>query len=220
MYNLVGPILEVIKFIGRPAKKYLNYHRKFNKFVDDFKQAQEDLHDRNSDIQRQLQVENRFGKKPKQEVESWLKKVEKEFRGAQRVEDEVNKGKYLFRSCLAKLVDETAQAMKEVIAEGVFSGSLVVNDPSTTKVELPTEELTGATRVEEIYQYLMADEVRMIGVCGMGGIGKTTIMNHVYNKLSEETKFSKLIWITVSQDFDIRSLQNKIAFRLNEVVRQ
>ncbi|XP_022733426.1 probable disease resistance protein At4g27220 [Durio zibethinus] len=108
------------------------------------------------------------------------------------------------------------QEIKEVCAKGRFSDGLVVNDPSAPKLKLPTEKLAGATKAEEIYQYLMGDEVRMIGVCGMGGIGKTTIMKHVHNNLLEETKFSKLIWTTVSQDFDIRSLQKKIACQLNE----
>ncbi|MBA0619209.1 hypothetical protein Godav_028425, partial [Gossypium davidsonii] len=105
--------------------------------------------------------------------------------------------------------------MKEVRAEGRFSGSLMVNDPSTIAVNLPTPELTGAADVrEEIYQYLMGDEVGMIGVCGMGGIGKTTIMKDVHNRLLKESKFRKLIWVTVSQNFDIQRLQKNITCQL------
>ncbi|XP_022734760.1 probable disease resistance protein At4g27220 [Durio zibethinus] len=217
MSDLVGPILEVIKFIGSPAIRYLNYHRKFNKHVDDFEQAQAELRASREDIQQQLQDEHCSGKKRKREVEIWLEKVEEELGRAQRVEAKVKKGKYLFRSCLGKLADEATQALKDVKAEGHFSGSLVVNDPSIIAAQLPTQELAGETNVkEEIYNYLMGDEVRMIGVCGMGGIGKTTIMKHVHNRLVEETKFSKLIWVTVSQDFDIRRLQNNIASQLKD----
>ncbi|XVF78526.1 hypothetical protein PTKIN_Ptkin14bG0140900 [Pterospermum kingtungense] len=216
MCDLVAPILQVIKFIGGPAKKYFNYHRKFNKYVDDFKQARADLHAREADIQQQLQDENHFGKNPKQEVENWFKLVEEKISHAQGVEETVSKGYYLFRSCLGKAVDEATQEIKEAYAKGQFSNGLVVNDPSTTNVELPTEELTGTTKAEEVYQYLMGDGVRKIGVCGMGGIGKTTIMKHVYNMLLEETKFSKLIWSTVTQSFDIRRLQQEIACQLNE----
>ncbi|XP_022735595.1 probable disease resistance protein At4g27220 [Durio zibethinus] len=217
MCDFVMPILEVIMFIGRPAIRYLNYHRKFNKYVDDFKQAQADLLAREADIQQQLQDEHHFGKKPKQEVESWLRKIKEKLADAQRVEDKVSKGKSLFRSCLGKRVYEATQALKEVKAEGHFCGSLAVNDLSIIAVQLPTSELAGETNVkEEIYNYLMGNEVRMIGVCGMGGIGKTTIMKHVHNRLLEETKFNKLIWVTVTQDFDIRRLQTNIARQLME----
>ncbi|KAG4122948.1 hypothetical protein ERO13_D11G298400v2 [Gossypium hirsutum] len=141
---------------------------------------------------------------PKLEVERWFKQVEEKLTHAQHVEDKVSKGKYLFRSCLGKLVDESTQAMKEVHAEGRFSGSLMVNDPSTIAVNLPTPELS----------YLMGNEVGMIGVCGMGGIGKTTIMKDVHNRLLKESKFRKLIWVTVSQNFDIQRLQKNITCQL------
>ncbi|XVF78527.1 hypothetical protein PTKIN_Ptkin14bG0141000 [Pterospermum kingtungense] len=216
MCDFVRPILEVVKFIGRPAKKYLDYDRKFSNYVDDFRQAQEELRARQVDIQQQLQDEHRFGKKPKQEVENWLKVVAEKISHAQGVEDRVSKGKWFFHSFLGKIVDEATHEIKEVYAKGQFSNGLVVNDPSTTKVKLPTEELAGATKVEEVYRYLMEDGVRKIGVCGMGGVGKTTIMKHVHNKLLEETKFSKLIWTTVSQDFNIRTLQERIACQLGE----
>ncbi|KAH1083954.1 hypothetical protein J1N35_023715 [Gossypium stocksii] len=73
----------------------------------------------------------------------------------------------VFKFIGRKLVDESTQAMKEVHAEGHFPMSLIVNDPSTIAVSLPTTELIGAANVrEEIYQYLMGDDVGIIGVLG------------------------------------------------------
>ncbi|MBA0860211.1 hypothetical protein Goshw_015264, partial [Gossypium schwendimanii] len=103
MAELVGPILAVIKFIGRPARKYLKYQRKFTEYVADFKQALDDLLAKKADIQRQLDDECDYGKMPKQEVERWFKKVEEKLAHAQHVEDKVRKGKCLFRSSLGKL---------------------------------------------------------------------------------------------------------------------
>ncbi|XVE50235.1 hypothetical protein DITRI_Ditri01bG0145700 [Diplodiscus trichospermus] len=216
MGDFVGSILELVRIIGRPAQKYLNYHRKFDRYIQDFRKARADLQARKQYIQQQLQDEHHFGKRPNPEVEKWFEKVDEKITGAQGVEDKVRKGKYLFRSCLGKLVDEATQEIENVHSEGHFSGNLVVNDPSTKKLTLPTEELLGADKVEEIYEYLIGDEVRKIGVCGMGGIGKTTIMKHVHNKLLKETKIDKLIWTTISHDFDVRRLQQQIASQLEE----
>lgn len=89
---------------------------------------------------------------------------------------------------------------------------MIVNDPSTIVATLPTTELVGAANVrEEIYQYLMGDDVGLIVLCGIGGIGKTTIMKDVHNRLLKERKIRNLVWVTVSQDLDIRRLQKNIA---------
>ena len=50
------------------------------------------------------------------------------------------------------------------------------------------------------------------GIFGMGGVGKTTLLMHIYNLLLETSNhFCHISWITVSQDFSIYKLQNLIA---------
>ncbi|GKV45789.1 hypothetical protein SLEP1_g52833 [Rubroshorea leprosula] len=64
---------------------------------------------------------------------------------------------------------------------------------------------------EEILQLLRGDKVTRIAVCGMGGMGKTTIMKQVHNQLLKEPTIKKVIWVKVSKDFDI-VLQRKRQF--------
>ncbi|KAL7206230.1 hypothetical protein ACSBR2_019025 [Camellia fascicularis] len=62
----------------------------------------------------------------------------------------------------------------------------------------------------------MDNAVRKIGVQGMGGVGKTTIMKHINNQLLDETcNFSDVIWVTVPKTFEIKNLQWQIAMKLN-----
>ncbi|CDP16609.1 unnamed protein product [Coffea canephora] len=47
----------------------------------------------------------------------------------------------------------------------------------------------------------------------MGGVGKTTLAEHIHNHLLENTQFN-VYWISVSQDFTIKRLQGDVAKRL------
>ncbi|KAK0601858.1 hypothetical protein LWI29_028128 [Acer saccharum] len=204
-------------FIGPPICKYWNYHRKLKEGLNVLRSKKEDLNSRKEDIKLRLSNELHFGKQQKKEVENWLKKVEKITGEIQSLEDEVGKVKYLSRAFLGKRVYEKIEETTEVYNEGSFSESLVIDAPSNGGMALPTPELVGEASVKEkIWEYLMGDSVCKIGVCGMGGIGKTTIMEHIHNELLREAKFDKVIWVTVSQEFDVFKLQKEIASALSE----
>jgi disease resistance protein RPS2 len=79
-----------------------------------------------------------------------------------------------------------------------------------------TEELTGGefeNNKNAIWSWIMNDEASSsIGIYGMGGVGKTTLLTHIYNQLLQERgTFPHVHWITVSQDFSVSKLQNLIA---------
>ncbi|KAJ0102321.1 hypothetical protein Patl1_04576 [Pistacia atlantica] len=70
---------------------------------------------------------------------------------------------------------------------------------------------------EKNLKLLIGDKVCKIGVCGMGGVGKTTIMKHIHNQLlKERNKFGKVIWATVSKEYAVVKLQQDIATALGE----
>ncbi|KAK2639166.1 hypothetical protein Ddye_026961 [Dipteronia dyeriana] len=211
------PYLEIINVIGPPICKYWNYHRNLKEGLDTLRNKKEDLNSHKEDIQLRLSNELCFGKQHKKEVENWLKKVEQITGEVQCLEDEVGKVKFLSRAFLGKRVYEKIVETTKVYDDGSFLESLVIDAPSNSGMALPTPELVGEDVVtEEIWEYLMGDSVCKIGVCGMGGIGKTTIMKHIHNELLRVAKFAIVIWVTVSQEFDVFKLQKEIASALGE----
>ncbi|KAK1581536.1 hypothetical protein Q3G72_006871 [Acer saccharum] len=212
-----GPYLEIINFAGPQIYKYWDYHTKLEELLNILRSRKEALNVRYEDTQLRLSTELHFGKQPKQEVKNWFKKVEKIIGEIQSLDNEVGEVKYVSRAFLGKRVYKKIEEIAEVYGEGSFSESLVIDAPSNSGMALPTPELVGEAAVKEkIREYLMGDSICKIGVCGMGGIGKTTIMKHIQNELLREAKFDKVIWVTVSQEFGVFKLQEKIASALGE----
>ncbi|KAF6152683.1 hypothetical protein GIB67_021343 [Kingdonia uniflora] len=71
-------------------------------------------------------------------------------------------------------------------------------------VENPRRELIGLLLEGE-------SRVRVIPVVGMGGVGKTTLVKKVYDRVMD--RFQHLAWVTVSKSFDLKQI-------LREVIRQ
>ncbi|XP_027342057.1 disease resistance protein At4g27190-like [Abrus precatorius] len=65
----------------------------------------------------------------------------------------------------------------------------------------------------QILNALKDDEVRMIGVYGMGGIGKTALVKEV-GKEAEQI-FDKVVFLPVSSALDVRKIQGNIASALD-----
>ncbi|XP_034903984.1 disease resistance protein At4g27190-like [Populus alba] len=112
---------------------------------------------------------------------------------------------------------ENSRRSVQVGAGARSSESLKYNTSETRGVPLPTSSTKPVGQAfeentKEIWSLLMDDKVPTIGIYGMGGIGKTTILKHIYNELLQRPNICDHVWwVIVSQDFSITRLQNLIA---------
>ncbi|XP_061965368.1 probable disease resistance protein At4g27220 isoform X3 [Populus nigra] len=110
---------------------------------------------------------------------------------------------------------KTEEALVEIVAEASSFGGLTLNKRDAREDALPIRELVGQAFEENkktIWSWLMNDEVFCIGIYGMGGVGKTSLVKHIYYQLRRKSDtFHRVHWIAVSQDFSIYKLQNRIA---------
>lgn len=212
-------------FIGNtvfPAiTEQVNHHRRVDENMNNLKRKCEELNCRKEDVEAKVKTDLKPGKKLKKEVELWLATVQKINEEKQRIENDIAEGRYLGRLRLGKLIVEKIQEVEELHVKGSFSDGLVVDAPPSNGVTLPTTTLIGKTTavkcMNDIWAYLMGNEVRKIGVCGIGGVGKTNILKHINNRLLKETdKFDNVIWVSVSREVDVIKLQNDIAHSLNQ----
>ncbi|KAM5582478.1 hypothetical protein ABKV19_002743 [Rosa sericea] len=63
----------------------------------------------------------------------------------------------------------------------------------------------------ELMKALQNDEITAIGVYGMGGVGKTTMVKHVVTQAQENGLFHHVIMVVVSQKPDLKRIQGALA---------
>ncbi|GLU15749.1 hypothetical protein SLE2022_322170 [Rubroshorea leprosula] len=212
MELLVEPIVELVKCLGRSACTYLDYHSKFNEVVSDLRRECEDLNSQKEEINSKVQTEVLWGRKRKREVQRWLDDVQQINDEVDEIEGKIERVKWYSRGHLGKLVCRKIEAVKRIRVEGCFPDGLVVDRPPTRGVIMSNDNPVGEDSAKEkIRGYLVGNEVRKIGVCGIGGVGKTTIMKHINDELVREAKFDNVIWVTVSYPLDVIKLQENIA---------
>ncbi|CAL5402840.1 unnamed protein product [Camellia sinensis] len=130
-------------------------------------------------------------------------------------------------------VEKSLIEVKRLIEAASFPSGMVVENYQLKKVEhIPGPSITGqSTAYENLMKVmnLLNDDVAggsgasRIGVWGMGGVGKTTLVNNLNNKLetapAAAQPFSIIIWVTVSKEFNLERLQTQLLNRLNLEVK-
>ncbi|CAA7034235.1 unnamed protein product [Microthlaspi erraticum] len=71
------------------------------------------------------------------------------------------------------------------------------------------------TMLEKAWNHLMEEGVGVMGMYGMGGVGKTTLLTQLYNKFSEERRgFDFVIWVVVSKELHVEKIQREITQKI------
>ncbi|XP_065865684.1 probable disease resistance protein At5g63020 [Euphorbia lathyris] len=108
------------------------------------------------------------------------------------------------------------------IKKGEFS-EVTTAAPPEPVVEIDCDQIGETvglqTKLDEAWRVLMKPEVGILGLYGLGGVGKTTLLTHINNKfLHTPSDFDYVIWIVVSKDFTLSKVQEEIGERIGIAV--
>jgi Leucine-rich repeat (LRR) protein len=92
---------------------------------------------------------------------------------------------------------------------------VVIRGRGQTHSYVPEEEVIGREKDKEAIIDLLLDfdleeNVSFISIVGIGGLGKTTLAQYVYNDEKVKTYFELKMWVCVSDVFDVKTIAEKI----------
>ncbi|KAK4427859.1 putative disease resistance protein [Sesamum alatum] len=71
--------------------------------------------------------------------------------------------------------------------------------------------------VEVLWSCIKEPQIRVIGICGMGGLGKTTLASRLFQDKRVRSLFPHLAWVFVSPDFEPRRIFEDVLKQLGVV---
>lgn len=138
----------------------------------------------------------------------------------------------VFHYKLARNIEKIRQQLNDVTEDMTklnFSQRVEMINPNegawreTSSLVLQTEIIGREDSKKEVVSLLKQTDgsknVSLIAIVGIGGLGKTALAQLVYNDAEVQNLFQKKIWVCVSEDFEVKTILNKMLKSLhNDVV--
>ncbi|ESQ29136.1 hypothetical protein EUTSA_v10023263mg [Eutrema salsugineum] len=116
-----------------------------------------------------------------------------------------------------KRVVMTLREVEKLKSGGVFE--VVAEQAQTPEVQerqLQPTIVGQEIMLDEAWEHLRKDGVGIMGLYGMGGVGKTTLLEQINNKFSEERcGFDFVIWVVVSKELHVEKIQDEVARKVD-----
>ncbi|PIA50880.1 hypothetical protein AQUCO_01200278v1 [Aquilegia coerulea] len=229
---VVTPINEVAKYLFGSLKQQIRYLTSYNTNIQNLQSQVSELQLTRQRVQTLAEAAQRNSDELFLDVQKWLEDttVEKLEEQQRDFIDEVNINKKCFKGLcpdlssrlrLSKQAVRLAETFHTLQEKGNNFPEIGISHPrpppnvelvrTTTIVEniLPRDSLMNA-----LMRALGDSNIRSIGVHGMGGIGKTTLVKKINNELDGHKLFNKVIMVIVSKDPDLMKIQDDVARRL------
>nr|POE60633.1 putative disease resistance protein [Quercus suber] len=221
---------DALECFCRPVLQEIDYFLHYTKNTNEFKDQAQRLNAVVSDVKYAVEQAERNRKGIKNEVQVWLQRANKKATEAQNLLDnevQANRNHRCACACCSPDWLSRHKLSKQAVSIAKEMGVICEEKKSFETVSLPAiSEPTAPApaghfmsfestknAMEDILKALKDDNnnTNIVGVHGMGGAGKTTMVKQVVEKAMTEGHFHRVVMTTVSQTVSLKKIQSSIA---------
>ncbi|KAH9752923.1 Disease resistance protein [Citrus sinensis] len=219
-----GGAKTLFELIIRP----ISYVPEYKSNIDGLKEQVEKLKQERQRVEKAVDQATRQGDKIFDDVEIWLKKVDGLIEKPIIDTEDGLCPNLISRYRVSKQAAMDKEAADSLIKEGDFREVSYLPAPESTEHLQVKDYEAFDSRMkvfQDVVEALKDDKLNIIGVYGMGGVGKTTLVKQVAKRVMEKDKlFDKVAMAEVTENPDHQKIQDKLAsdlgikFELNESI--
>ena len=198
----------------------------FNSIINELKDKETNLKEAKDGINEKIEQERQIHRAIviEKDVEKWLKDVDKEMADVRNLKAKIDEKKsclngwcpnWGWQYWLGRKASKKTSKLSELQNRCKFSSVALPKPlPPDKELHMPRHFMSFGTTestCNQIIEALKRDSTTMVGLYGIGCVGKTTLANFVGNQLRQEKIFDEVGIATVSQDPDIIKVQGELA---------
>ncbi|KAK9229279.1 hypothetical protein WN944_022238 [Citrus x changshan-huyou] len=171
-----------------------------------------------NDVKIRIIVAEQQQMKPLEQVHGWLSRVQEVETKVEKLKEEECPESRCSKSTykLGKKVFRTLREVRSLRQEGDFKDvAQPVPENPVDERPLPPTVVGLQLTFDRVWRCLMEEHVGIVGLYGMGGVGKTTLLTQINNRFFDTPNhFDFVIWVVVSRDLQLEKIQESIAKKI------
>lgn len=226
MTDIISSITSVFTCLKDCCSQSCNYIVSYEGAISSLAEQLAQLKSKREDIKRQIEAAERDGLNPKREVIGWLDSVKGLASRVENIDADYRRmfkclcnfpvnvcSGYPLRSRADAALTEAADLMQKAGEFGDVADDLDVD----RFLKMPNPKTVGMdTALEALQGHARDDDVGIIGIHGMGGVGKTALLRRFNNDFPEKEldNLDVVIYLELSMGYKVEELQKSLFDRL------